>query len=367
LLINKKSLFGPEQGFFVITFAQVQAKHKLAPPLSMKRILITGANGLLGSATAKRFVEAGFEVSALCRAESDTSSLKEIASKITIVEGDILDILSLEKALENIDYVVHSAAVVSYAPKDKNRMYKANVEGTANVVNMCLAKGIKKLCHISSIAALGKPNVQLKLSATDTFIDEEQKWEDSPINSHYAKTKYLSELEVWRGKAEGLPIVIVNPSVILGESNWTKSSTQLFKYAYDEHRFYSEGNLNYVDVRDVIEAIYQLINSDIEGERFILNGGTVSYREFFEKVAKLFNKKPPVQKVSPILTEIIWRVEAFRSFITGKAPLITKETAKNSLMKFVYKNDKIRSELNFKFTDFDETIKRVSMFLLKSH
>jgi dihydroflavonol-4-reductase len=333
----------------------------------MKSILITGANGLLGSATAKKFVEAGFEVLALCRAESDLTALKDIATQITIIEGDILDIVSLEKAFDNVDFVVHSAAVVSYAPKDKNRMYKTNIEGTANVVNVCLMKGVKKLCHISSIAALGKPSVPLKLSATDTFIDEDQKWEDSPINSHYAKTKYLSELEVWRGKAEGLPIVIVNPSVILGESDWTKSSTQLFKYAYDEHRFYSEGNMNYVDVKDVIEAIYQLTTSDIEGERYVLNGGTVSYKEFFEKVAKLFNKKPPVQKVSPILTEIIWRIEALRSFFTGKAPLITKETAKNSLMKFVYKNEKIRQTLHFKFTDFDETIRRVSMFLLKSH
>lgn len=334
----------------------------------MKRILITGANGLLGSATAKKFVEAGgFEVLALCRAGSDLTALKDITSKITIVEGDILDIASLEKALDNVDYVVHSAAVVSYAPKDKNRMFKTNIEGTANVVNVCLMKGVKKLCHISSIAALGKPNVPLKLSAGDTFIDEDQKWEDSPINSNYAKTKYLSELEVWRGKAEGLPVVIVNPSVILGESDWTKSSTQLFKYAYDEHRFYSDGNMNYVDVKDVIEAIYQLTTSDIEGERFILNGGTVSYKEFFQKVALLFNKKPPVKKVSPILTEIIWRIEAVRSFFTGKAPLITKETAKNSLMKFVYKNEKIREAINFKFTGFDETIKRVSMFLLKSH
>jgi nucleoside-diphosphate-sugar epimerase len=332
----------------------------------MKRILITGATGLLGSAIARKFVEAGFAVLVLCRAESNLAAIKDIVSKITIVEGDILDVLSLEKALDNVDYVVHSAAVVSYAPKDKNRMYKTNIEGTANVVNICLAKGIKKLCHISSIAALGKPEVPLTLSATDTFIDEDQKWEDSPINSNYAKSKYLSELEVWRGKAEGLPVVIVNPSVILGESDWTKSSTQLFKYAYDEHRFYSDGNMNYVDVKDVIEAIYQLTISDIEGERFILNGGTVSYREFFEKVAKLFNKKPPVKKVSPVLTEIIWRVEAVRSFFTGKAPLITKETAKNSLMKFVYKNDKIRQKINFKFTDFDETIKRVSMFLLKS-
>ncbi|WP_259016026.1 SDR family NAD(P)-dependent oxidoreductase [Emticicia fluvialis] len=332
----------------------------------MKRILITGANGLLGSATARRFAQEDFEVLALCRAESDLNSLKEVADKIKIVEGDILDIKSLEQALEKVDFVVHTAAVVSYAPKDKDRMLKVNVEGTANVVNTCLMHGVKKLCHISSIAALGKPDVQLKLTSPSIEIDENQKWEESPINSHYAKTKYLAELEVWRANAEGLPVVIVNPSVILGESDWGKSSTQLFKYAYDEHRFYSEGNLNYVDVNDVVEAVYQLINSDIDGERYILNGGTVSYKDFFTKAAGLFNKKPPTRKVSPVLTEIIWRLEAFRSMLTGKAPLITKETAKNSLMKFVYKNTKIQNALHFKFTDFDETLKRVTVFLLKN-
>ena len=335
-------------------------------PTDMKRILITGANGLVGSATARRFLKEGFEVSALCRADSDLSSLKDILADVKIIEGDILDIPSLEKAFENIDFVVHTAAVISYAPKDKNRMFKANVEGTGNVVNVCIEKQIKKLCHVSSIAALGKPTAPLQASTATITIDEDQKWEDSPVNSNYAKTKYLSELEVWRGKAEGLNVVIVNPSVILGESNWTKSSTQLFKYAYDEHKYYSEGNLNYVDVQDVVEAIFQLTTSTIQGERYILNGGTVTYKHFFEQAAKFFKKNPPSQKVSPVLTEIIWRLEAFRSFFTGKAPLITKETAKNSLTKFSYKNKKISQALNFKFTNFDETINRVGAFLIKN-
>ncbi len=331
----------------------------------MKKILITGANGLVGSRTARKFAEANFEVFALCRPGSDLSLLADISTKITIIEGDILDIASLEKALDNdIDFVVHTAAVVSYSPKDRNNMYKVNVEGTANIVNICLDKKIKKLCYVSSIAALGKPNSSTEHTLSGV-IDENQKWEDSPLNSHYAKSKYQGELEVWRGQAEGLNTVIVNPSVILGEGDWNKSSTQLFKYVYDEHRFFTEGNLNYVDVRDVVEAIFQLTVSEIKNERFILNAGTITYKKFFEGVAKIFHKNPPTKSISPFLIEILWRLEAIRSFFTNKSPLITKETAKNSRTKFAYKNEKIHQTINFRFTNFDETILRVCSFLTK--
>jgi dihydroflavonol-4-reductase len=330
----------------------------------MKRVLITGANGLVGSNIARKFVEANFEVFALCRLGCDKSLLDDILSKITIIEGDILDVSSLEKALSNIDYVIHAAAVVSYSPKDRDQMYKVNVEGTANVINICLEKKIKKLCYVSSIAALGKPHSTTEQALGGT-IDENQKWEDSPLNSHYAKSKFLGELEVWRGEAEGLKTIVVNPSVILGEGDWSKSSTQLFKYVYDEHTFYTEGNLNYVDVKDVVEAIFQLTVSEIYNEKFILNGGTIIYKDFFERVAKVFRKKPPTRAISPFFIEILWRVEAIRSFFTQKSPLITKETSKNSRTKFAYKNDKIRKALNFEFTNLDNTIVRVGSFLVK--
>ncbi|CAH0997077.1 2-alkyl-3-oxoalkanoate reductase [Emticicia aquatica] len=330
----------------------------------MNRVLITGANGLVGSAATRRFVDAGYNVSALCRANSDLSLLKDIADKISIIEGDILDIHSLENALENKDFVVHTAALVSFAAKDRNQMFKVNVEGTANLVNICLEKKIKKLCHVSSIAALGRTTAASE-NVFGGIIDENQKWEDSPLNSNYAKSKYEAELEVWRGEAEGLNVVVVNPSIILGEGDWHKSSTKLFKYVYDQNKYYTNGNLNYVDVKDVIEGIFRLTTSEIKGERFILNGGTITYKEFFEKIARVFNKKPPTSTLSPLMVEILWRLESIRAFFTKKSPLITKETAKNSRTKFAYKNDKIRKTIGFEFTKLDDTIFRVCSFLQK--
>lgn len=329
-----------------------------------KNILITGITGLVGSFTARHFIEKGFQVLGLKRENSDLSLIKDIENKIVWFEGDILDIMALEKAIERANYVVHAAAIVSFAPKEREKMLKTNVEGTINVVNLCLEKNINKLCFVSSVAALGRKIANEKDLNSTIAIDEKATWEENTLNSNYAKTKYLAEMEVWRGQSEGLSSVIVSPSLILGEADWNKSSTQLLKYAYDEHRFYPEGNLNYVDIKDVANCIFELTTSNISAERFILSAGEVSYKEFFQKAASRFGKKPPSLLLVKSLTAIVWRLEAIRSIFTGKAPLITKETAISSSHSFRYSNDKIRKALNFSFKTLDESLDRICENLL---
>ncbi|GHB80912.1 SDR family NAD(P)-dependent oxidoreductase [Persicitalea jodogahamensis] len=324
------------------------------------RILITGATGLVGSATARSFLAKGHTIVALHRANSDRSLVNDLENQIHWVEGDILDVLSLEKAMDQVDCVVHAAAIVSFVPRDEADMYKVNVEGTANVVNVCLKKGIRKLCHVSSVAALGRPDPRLIEDQSRIVIDETQRWTDSPNNSAYAKSKYLAELEVWRGIAEGLPAVIVNPSLILGEGDWHKSSTQLFKYVYDGKPFYTVGTVNFVDVRDIAEAVVKLTMSDIENERYVLSAGTTTYQQLFSVIASALGRKPPHIKVGPGLAAIIWRVEAMRSWLTGSRPLITKDTARSAAHHFEYDSAKIKRDLSFDFQPLDKTVKRVS-------
>jgi nucleoside-diphosphate-sugar epimerase len=334
---------------------------------SAKNILITGITGLVGSFVAKHFLEAGYQVIGLKRDTSDLSLVKAIENKIIWHDADVLDVLALEKAFVNVQYVVHAAAVVSFAPRDKERMFKTNVEGTANVVNACLTGGIKKLCFVGSVAGLGRklPNDNsLKQIIT---IDENATWEESPLNSMYAKSKYLAEIEIWRGFSEGLATVIVNPSLILGEADWTKSSTQLFKYIQEEHRFYPEGTLNYVDVQDVADCIFKLLNAPIDGERFILNAGSISYKSFFEQVAKKLNKTPPTHLISHALAAIIWRVEAVRSWFTGNTPLITKETALSSSHHFYYSNNKIKTTIDIQFKGLDDSLNRICKHLMTKY
>jgi dihydroflavonol-4-reductase len=330
-----------------------------------KKILITGITGLVGNFTARHFLKSGFQVVGLKRVNSDLSLIQDIENQIVWFEGDILDILGLEEAIGNVDYVIHAAAIVSFAPKDRDKMFKTNVEGTINVVNICLEKKIKKLCFVSSVAALGRKMPNENNTNHVIKIDEKATWEENELNSNYAKSKYLAEMEVWRGQSEGLDSVIVNPSVILGEADWNKSSTKLLKYVFEEHKFYPEGNLNYVDVLDVADCIYQLITSNISDERFILSAGQITYKEFFEKVAPRFNKKAPSTLLGKSLTGIVWRLESIRSFFKGNAPLITKETALSSSYSFEYSNDKIKNALNYTFRNFDESLDRICKNLLQ--
>ena len=327
--------------------------------------LITGISGLVGSAIARNFLQKGLIVKALVRENSDLSLIQDIVSRITLFEGDILDILSLENAMEDVDYVVHSAAIVSFSPNDRTKMEKVNIEGTANVVNVCLSRKVKKLCFISSISSLGRPSKMEDIFNLEVKIDEMQKWTESDSNSHYAKTKYLAEAEVWRGEAEGLKIIVVNPTIVLGEGDWLKSSTKLFKYVFDEKPFYTAGYLNYVDVLDLAEIVEKLTVSEISGERFAVTAGLVSYKEFFERIAIKINKKPPYFLVTPWLMAIVWRFESLKSWLFGSIPLITKETAKTSSLKILYSNNKISNTLNYRFKDLDQTLERVCGYLLK--
>lgn len=326
--------------------------------LPLKTVFITGATGFIGSHIARRYLAAGYRVEALTRTKGHTGLLADVADQIAWHEGDIMDIPSLEMAIRgNLD-VIHAAAVVSFSPKDHERMVRINAEGTANVVNVCLKAGIRKLGYVSSVAALGRP--ANKSGTTEPVrLDETQKWEDSPNNSEYAKSKYRAELEVWRGVAEGLSAVMVNPSIVLGEGDWTRSSVQLFKYVYDEKPFYPAGLVNYVDVLDVVESLFRLMEADsVTNERFILNAGTIPYKELLEQMAVVLHKRPPRMRMPPALTHLLWPVEAVRAWLTGSTPLITRETARSSSSRYAYDGQKIAETLDFQYRPLSETLTR---------
>ncbi|MFN6943724.1 MAG: NAD-dependent epimerase/dehydratase family protein [Cytophagaceae bacterium] len=310
---------------------------------------ITGCNGLVGSYIARDLLQKGEKVRALKRKDCDLSLLRDIQEQIDWIEGDISDVSLLDEALKGIDYVIHSAAVISFAPKDKELMFRINVEGTANIVNASLKNSIKNFCHVSSVAALGEKKDSKNIDETSEFILANA--------SNYGYSKYLSELEVYRGIEEGLNAFIVNPSIILGPGNWEKSSSRLFKYVWEENLFFTEGKMNFIDIRDVTSIIIQLMNlTDIKGERFILNAGSVSYKDFFNTVAYHLDVRPPKYKINTFIAEVAWRLEAIKSKITGSSPLITKETARNSRKEVLFNNLKIRETLGVGFRTIEDTI-----------
>jgi nucleoside-diphosphate-sugar epimerase len=321
-------------------------------------IFVTGASGLVGAHLIKSLVEKGALVTALYR--SVVPNIQG-AEKVKWVKGDILDIESLENAMEGIEQVYHCAAIVSFAPGQAAAMLHANQEGTANVVNACLAKNIQKLVYVSSVAALGR----IRENAP---VDEAANWTPETSNSVYGKSKYLAEMEVWRGMGEGLNVAIVNPVIILGAGDWNKGSSEIFKSAYNAFPWYTEGVSGFVDVMDVVDTMQLLMQSKITGERYIISAENIQYKNVFTQIATAFNKPAPHKKVTPFLAGIVWRLEALKGIFTGKNPLLTKETAATAQAVVHFDNTKFLNAFpEFKYRTIESTIKRACAELKTLH
>lgn len=317
---------------------------------SLRNILVTGASGLLGSHLVTALIKENKQVKALYRS---AVPVFEGADKVEWIKGDILDIVSLEEAMINVDAVYHCAAIVSFDPKEKQQLHITNVEGTANVVNACLNAGVKKLLHVSSVAALGRIR-------ENEPITEKMKWTPETSNSEYGKSKYLAEMEVWRGVGEGLDAVVINPTIILGLSDWNNSSSAIFKSVYNEFPWYTDGVTGFVDAADVAKAMIMLMESNISGERFIVSGENTTYQQLFNLIADAFGKNQPHKKVTPLIAAVVWRLEKMKSFFTGSKPLVTKETAVTAQAKVYFDNSKLLQHLPaFKYTTLHQTVSRI--------
>jgi dihydroflavonol-4-reductase len=326
------------------------------------RILITGGTGFLGSYIIKELIEKDYSVRAIRRnGNLPVYISSQIFKRVEWVDGDILDVVSLEEAMEGMDAVIHSAAMVSFVKRDRRQMYQVNVEGTANVVNMALEQGIKRFVHISSVASLGR-------TAHGGSVNEEKKWEESKVNTHYAKSKYQGELEVWRGISEGLNGVIVNPSTILGYGDWNTSSCAIFKKVHDGFDWYTPGVNGFVDVEDAARAIVALMESTITEQRYIINGDNWLFKKLQDTIAESMRKKKPSREATPLLLDIGWRIEKFKSFFSGKRPLLTKDSVRVAKSKTYFENKKLLEALpGFTFTPLEQSIAQAATKYLNGH
>lgn len=324
-------------------------------------ILVTGGNGLLGSYLLRNLIERNQSVTAIYRSNISEMLTDEENAKINWVKGDVLDTSLLNELMANCKQVYHCAGVVSFHPRRRQQMYKINIEGTENIVNAALANGVEKLLHVSSVSALGRIR-------NNEIITEQSQWSEETNNSHYGKTKYLSEMEVWRGIAEGLSAVIVNPVIILGAGNWHQGSTALFKKASESFPWYTDGVTGFVDARDCAEAMVRLMEHPVSGERFILSAENKSYREVLSAMAIGMGAKPPHRKARAWMAELIWRLEAVRSNFSTHEPLMTKETAKTGQAKAYFDNSKILNALpGFSFRALEDTIEETCKTLKKKY
>ena len=313
-------------------------------------VLVTGGTGLVGSYLLRELLRHDQPVKALYRDKMPLLLSEDEVDRIRWVKGDVLDPTLLADEMGGVEEVYHCAGMVSFNPARREQMFRINVDGTANVVNACIAAGVRKICHVSSVSALGRKR-------DDQVVTESARWSPEANLSNYGESKFLAEMEVWRGHAEGLDTVIVNPTIILGYGDWDKSSAATFKSAFHEFPWYTEGISGFVDAADVATVMYRLMKNGVSGERYIVSAENLPYREVFTRMAEAFGKRAPHLHVNRILAGIVWRLEKIKSLVSGKDPLLTKETAETARRSVYFDNSRILNTLpGFSFKPISESI-----------
>lgn len=325
-------------------------------------ILVTGGTGLVGAHLLLHLAESEAKLRAIYRNPKTIEKTKSLFGlyqkealfpKIEWVEADIIDITSLEKAFQDVTYVYHCAGLISYDPNDEDQLRKINIEGTANIVNFCLAYNIQKLCHVSSIAALGD------LKPYESQVTEETEWNPEALHNDYAISKYGAEMEIWRGQQEGLNVVIVNPGVIFGVGFKDKMSSQFFTRIKKGFPFYTNGSTGYVGVTDVVKIMVQLMKSNISGERFTVIAENLTFKKIIFEIAEKLNAKKPKTEAQPWMLAIAWRLDwLFSTFFRTKRQL-SKYNVNSLLSADFISNDKIKNALNFEFQSIDSVVQEI--------
>lgn len=310
---------------------------------------------MTGSRLLLELALAGKSITALRRKGSSLKLIKfifrdalNLLNKIQWVEGDVTDASALHEMIESGMEVYHAAGLVSFDPSDRELLYQVNICGTENVVNACIENKVRKLVYVGSVASLGR--------SESIYIDENSHWESNKHSSDYAISKYGGEREVWRGIAEGLNGVIVNPSVIIGAGLSSNGSSALIQKVDNGLLFYTNGSSGFVDARDIAKAMIALMNSDISGERFILSAENSSYVDLFKMIASALKKKPPAIRATRSMAKLYITAEFLKSKILRYKPLVTKFSAESAFSNYRYSNDKITRALDFSFTPLKETV-----------
>lgn len=305
-------------------------------------VAVTGASGLIGRHIVEKLVSEGTVVVALVRNPSAA-----FPAQVIVRHADVLDPLAMEVALEGVSAVIHTAAFVSFNPRKRKDIMEVNVDGTRHLINLCLRMGVKHFIHISSVAALGRKPGEI--------VTEDHLWTGLGATD-YALSKYLAELEVYRGAEEGMIVNLLNPSVVLSASQLHRSSATLFDYVWNENRFYTHGMLNYIDVRDVADAVHLLLLQPQPGQKFILSAGSISYKEFFTRVATQWKKQAPNIKIPLSLAVMFGWLEEIRSILLRREPLVTRQSAAITVRSYKYDNSRARALLGVPFREINQTI-----------
>ncbi len=323
-------------------------------------ILVTGATGLVGSHLLFELCQKEEKIRAIYRDESRRERVKhifsyysenseELFSKIEWIRVNLLDKEDLKTELKNVTQVYHCAAIVSFNPQKKEETIRLNVEMTKNIIEVALENSIFDFCHVSSVATLGK-------FSKDGVINETIKFDSSEASSAYSIGKYMAEELVLEAQKKGLKPLIVKPSVIIGPGWWDEGSGKFYSVINKSLPYYTTGTTGFVDVRDVAKAMVLLMEKNIRCDDFLISAQNISYRDFFSKIARSIDKKPPQIKITPFVSQLVWPIAELIAIIFGKEPVLNRYTARTSQKKNQFSSEKLTKTLDFKFRNVDSSI-----------
>ena len=324
-------------------------------------ILVTGGTGLVGAHLLYELAQKNEKLKAAVRPTSDIGLVRKVFSyyassneadnlfnKIDWIRADINNVPALEEAFTGVEYVYHCAALISFDPSDEKELRKVNIEGTANIVNQCINHKIKKLCYVSSVAAIGS-------SIKNKEIDETAKWNPEDDHNDYAISKYGAEIEVWRGTQEGIDAVIVNPGVIIGPGFWDSGSGKIFKKIDNGLNYHFPKVTGFVGVKDVVRSMIQLMHSPVTNQNFIVVAENISFEKVLKQTAEFLDKPKPNKQLKTWMIALGWFFQKTGSFFGFKRE-ITYDSIKGLYKETNFSNAKIKETLDFEFTPMKKVI-----------
>lgn len=318
-------------------------------------VFVTGGTGLIGSYLLLELSRRGKRIRAMKRKNSDLSVVKALFlefsdlnafEKINWMDSDLLDIPTLSQSLQGIETIFHTAGCVGFDDREKELIHEINVQGTENLVNLAISEKVREFVYISSIAVLDN-------LPGEESVNENSKFDSEKTHSEYAISKKKGEMVVWRGSQEGLNVLVVYPSVVIGSLDGKRASEKIFGLASKNKMFATKGITGYVDVRDVAFCMAELAYQNAWNESFIITSEDKSYTDVFNFLRGSWNLKP-VKSLSESKLKLIQIVSQISRLFGG--PYMSKASYEALTGKAKYSNQKIKETIDKDFIPVNKAL-----------